>query len=135
MRCDVLDAAEVNGFAAAVAAWGGGLDLLVNNAGQGRVSTFGDTTDDAWREELELKFFSQILPIRAFRPHRGWGCGGHRHRRARPFPRIRRRPACAVGRDVGSGGRGGQPRPRGSCFSRRAPAPCSAAARAPACRA
>jgi NAD(P)-dependent dehydrogenase (short-subunit alcohol dehydrogenase family) len=68
MRCDVLDAAEVNGFAAAVAAWGGGLDLLVNNAGQGRVSTFGETTDAAWREELDLKFFSQILPIRAFRP-------------------------------------------------------------------
>ena len=33
-----------------------------------RVSTFAETTDDAWREELELKFFSQILPIRAFRP-------------------------------------------------------------------
>lgn len=68
MRCDVLDAAQVNAFAAAVAEWGGRLDLLVNNAGQGRVSTFGDTTDAAWREELELKFFSQILPIRAFRP-------------------------------------------------------------------
>jgi len=67
MRCDVLDADQMNAFAAAVAAWGGGLDLLVNNAGQGRVSTFGDTTDAAWREELELKFFSQILPIRAFR--------------------------------------------------------------------
>ncbi len=68
MRCDVLDAVQVNAFAAAVAEWGGGLDLLVNNAGQGRVSTFGETTDAAWREELELKFFSQILPIRAFRP-------------------------------------------------------------------
>lgn len=68
-RCDVLDAAAVAGFAADVAAWGGGaLDLLVNNAGQGRVSTFGDTTDQAWKDELDLKFFSQILPIRAFRP-------------------------------------------------------------------
>ena len=47
--------------------WSGGrVDLLVNNAGQGRVSTFADTTDAQWREELELKFFSQILPIRAF---------------------------------------------------------------------
>ena len=52
-----------------VANWGGGrLDLLVNNAGQGRVSTFEATTDAQWREELELKFFSQILPFRAFRP-------------------------------------------------------------------
>ena len=48
--------------------WAGRLDLLVNNAGQGRVSTFDDTTDAQWREELDLKFFSQILPIRAFRP-------------------------------------------------------------------
>ena len=31
-------------------------------------STFASTTDAQWREELELKFFSQILPVRAFRP-------------------------------------------------------------------
>lgn len=68
-RCDVLDAAAVNAFAAKVADWGQGrVDLLVNNAGQGRVSTFASTTDAQWREELDLKFFSQIVPIRAFRP-------------------------------------------------------------------
>jgi NAD(P)-dependent dehydrogenase (short-subunit alcohol dehydrogenase family) len=67
-RCDVLDAEAVTGFARNVAEWsGGGIDLLVNNAGQGRVSTFSDTSDAQWREELELKFFSQILPIRGFR--------------------------------------------------------------------
>src|SRR5581483_1037188 len=59
----------VASFAAKVADWSGGqVDLLVNNAGQGRVSTFADTTDAQWRDELELKFFSQILPIRAFQP-------------------------------------------------------------------
>ncbi|MFT8242925.1 SDR family oxidoreductase [Roseomonas sp. BN140053] len=68
-RCDVLRREEVEAFAAAVAEWGGGaLDLLVNNAGQGRVSTFAETTDAAWYEELELKFFSQVLPLRAFKP-------------------------------------------------------------------
>lgn len=67
--CDVLNGDAVDAFARKVAAWGGGkLDLLVNNAGQGRVSTFTDTTDAQWRDELDLKFFSQILPIRAFRP-------------------------------------------------------------------
>jgi NAD(P)-dependent dehydrogenase (short-subunit alcohol dehydrogenase family) len=40
----------------------------VNNAGGGRVSTFADTDDASWRQELELKFFSQIFPIRAFKP-------------------------------------------------------------------
>jgi len=67
--CNVLDAAAVGDFAQKVAQWSGGrVDLLVNNAGQGRVSTFANTTDAQWREELELKFFSQILPIRAFLP-------------------------------------------------------------------
>jgi NAD(P)-dependent dehydrogenase (short-subunit alcohol dehydrogenase family) len=66
--CDVLDAAEMERFAAAVASRFGAADVLVNNAGQGRVSTFADTTDDAWREELELKFFSIIRPTRAFLP-------------------------------------------------------------------
>lgn len=67
-RCDVLDGAQVAGFAEAVRGWRGRCDLLVNNAGQGRVSTFAETTDEAWREELELKFFSQIRPLRAFLP-------------------------------------------------------------------
>jgi NAD(P)-dependent dehydrogenase (short-subunit alcohol dehydrogenase family) len=67
--CNVLDAAAVSVFAQKVATWSGGhVDLLVNNAGQGRVSTFANTTDAQWREELDLKFFSQILPIRALLP-------------------------------------------------------------------
>jgi NAD(P)-dependent dehydrogenase (short-subunit alcohol dehydrogenase family) len=67
-RCDVLDKDAVTGFAAAVERWIGRCDILVNNAGQARMSTFADTTDEAWREELELKFFSQIYPVRAFKP-------------------------------------------------------------------
>jgi NAD(P)-dependent dehydrogenase (short-subunit alcohol dehydrogenase family) len=65
--CDVLDKDAVGRFAAAVEQWMGRCDILVNNAGQARMSTFADTTDEAWREELELKFFSQIHPIRAFK--------------------------------------------------------------------
>jgi NAD(P)-dependent dehydrogenase (short-subunit alcohol dehydrogenase family) len=68
VRCDVLDKAAVGRFAAAVEQWVGRCDVLINNAGQARMSTFADTSDEAWREELELKFFSQIYPIRAFKP-------------------------------------------------------------------
>jgi NAD(P)-dependent dehydrogenase (short-subunit alcohol dehydrogenase family) len=68
VRCDVLDKDAVGRFAAAVGQWAGRCDILVNNAGQARMSTFADTTDAAWREELELKFFSQIHPVRAFKP-------------------------------------------------------------------
>ena len=64
----VLDAGAVAEFAAAVTARFGRCDLLVNNAGQGRVSTFAETSDADWRDEFELKLFSQIHPIRAFLP-------------------------------------------------------------------
>jgi NAD(P)-dependent dehydrogenase (short-subunit alcohol dehydrogenase family) len=66
--CDVLDAAAVKAFAAASQAALGPASMLVNNAGQGRVSTFADTEDAAWMDELHLKFFSVIHPTRAFLP-------------------------------------------------------------------
>ena len=66
--CNVLDKDAVGRFAHAGEQWMGRCDILVNNAGQARMSTFADTTDEAWREELELKFFSQIHPVRAFKP-------------------------------------------------------------------
>ena len=66
--CDVLDAASVKAFAAGVESELGAASMLVNNAGQGRVSTFADTDDRAWTDELHLKFFSVINPTRAFMP-------------------------------------------------------------------
>jgi len=68
-RCDVLNAADVEALAGSVTAQFGRVDILINNAGQARMSTFADTDDDAWRAELELKFFSIIRPTRAFLPH------------------------------------------------------------------
>lgn len=64
----VLDEEAVNGFAAQVRNRFGRCNLLVNNAGQGRISTFEDTSDDDWRAEYELKLFSQVRPLRAFLP-------------------------------------------------------------------
>ena len=56
-RCDVLDKDQVEAFATTVQEQFGGADILINNAGQARLSTFSNTSDDDWREELELKFF------------------------------------------------------------------------------
>ena len=68
-QCDVLDKRQVEKFASAVYKNYGSIDFLVNNAGRGRVATFAETTDDDWREELTLKFFSIIYPTRAFSPY------------------------------------------------------------------
>ena len=67
-RCDVTREDDVQALAQAVQSRFGKLDVLVNNAGQGRMTTFATTTDEQWREELDLKFFSQIRPVRAFAP-------------------------------------------------------------------
>jgi NAD(P)-dependent dehydrogenase (short-subunit alcohol dehydrogenase family) len=65
-KASVLDSGAMFEFAKTISAHFGNIDILVNNAGQGRVSTFSETSDEDWREELDLKFFSQIYPIRAF---------------------------------------------------------------------
>lgn len=64
----VLDEGAVRSFAGEVRARFGACDALITNAGQGRVSTFATTSDADWREELDLKLFSQLYPIRAFEP-------------------------------------------------------------------
>ena len=66
--CDVLDADALARFRAQVEDRFGATDILVNNAGRARMSSFADTDDTAWREELELKFFGLIHPTRAFLP-------------------------------------------------------------------
>ena len=65
-RCDVLNEAEVQAFADAVATRFGGADMLINNAGQGYVAHFADTPREAWLHEAELKLFGVINPVKAF---------------------------------------------------------------------
>ncbi|MEE2746315.1 MAG: SDR family oxidoreductase [Pseudomonadota bacterium] len=68
LQCDVLNKAHVESFSKAVEDHFGGTDMLINNAGQARLSTFSSTSDEEWRDELELKFFSIINTSRAFVP-------------------------------------------------------------------
>ncbi len=64
--CDVLDPAQVDRFRDGIVERFGAVDVLINNAGQSRRSTFADTSDQDWRDEFELKFFGVIHPVRAF---------------------------------------------------------------------
>ncbi|MAK90129.1 MAG: short chain dehydrogenase [Oleibacter sp.] len=64
--CDVLKAEDVEAFAAQVKEQLGNTDCLINNAGQGRVSGFDNTSDEDWMAETGLKLFGVIRPVRAF---------------------------------------------------------------------
>ncbi|MGH1491124.1 MAG: SDR family oxidoreductase [Acidimicrobiales bacterium] len=69
VSADVLDADQITGFFDQVVEHWGAVDGLVNNAGQSRMSTYATTTDEQWREELDLKFFGLLRPTRAAEPH------------------------------------------------------------------
>ncbi len=62
---DVLDQAQTTSLVALAEQTYGGVDLLVNNAGRSLMSSFRETTDEQWRDELDLKFFGVINPLRA----------------------------------------------------------------------
>ena len=64
--CDVLNKDSVQSFADSVIARFGQVDMLINNAGQGKVSSFEETTDQEWMDEVQLKYFSVIHPVKAF---------------------------------------------------------------------
>ena len=67
VACDVTDPVQVAAFRDRVAARFGRADILIANAGQARRGGFDDLADDEWRAELDLKFFSVLHPVRAFR--------------------------------------------------------------------
>ncbi|MFK4688077.1 SDR family oxidoreductase [Streptomyces pristinaespiralis] len=67
--CDVRDAAAVRGFVWRAAEEFGGIDGLVNNAGQSRMKGLEESTAEDWRDELELKFAGVLNPVHAARPY------------------------------------------------------------------
>lgn len=66
--CDVLDTVQTAAFADAAEQVVGPIDMLINNVGRGRVSTFADIDDVAWTQELHLEFSSVIHSTHAFMP-------------------------------------------------------------------
>ena len=73
---DVVEQAAATAFVDAAATHFGRLDVLVNNAGASRVASFAETSLEAWRQELDLKFFGLIHPLRAAIPHLKAAGGG-----------------------------------------------------------
>ena len=68
LSCDVRDPAAVAALVAAAAERFGGLDGLVNNAGQSRMKARAEATLDDWRDELDLKFAGVLNTVEAALP-------------------------------------------------------------------
>lgn len=67
--CDIRDADATHAFARRIADTFGGIDGLVNNAGQSRMKALDEATAEDWRDELELKFSGVLNPLDAARPY------------------------------------------------------------------
>jgi NAD(P)-dependent dehydrogenase (short-subunit alcohol dehydrogenase family) len=67
--CDVTDEGQVQQFRDDVVdRFGPSVTALVCNAGQAKEGNFFTNSEADWADELRLKFFSYIYPIRAFVP-------------------------------------------------------------------
>lgn len=69
MPADVLNKVSITTFIDRAAAHFGGIDMLINNAGQGKVADFAMTEDEDWLSEVTLKYFGVLNPIKAARPY------------------------------------------------------------------
>jgi NAD(P)-dependent dehydrogenase (short-subunit alcohol dehydrogenase family) len=65
---DATNQSDMDRLAHSVRAQQGRLDILINNAGEGKRGTFASTLDKEWEDELHSKFFSVIRPTRSFLP-------------------------------------------------------------------
>jgi NAD(P)-dependent dehydrogenase (short-subunit alcohol dehydrogenase family) len=67
--CDVTSKDDVNTFINGAAANFGGIDILVNAAGQSVMGYFFDVTDEQWEQQIQLKYFAIIYTIKAVHPY------------------------------------------------------------------
>lgn len=66
--CDVLDPEATRAFVTGAAERFGGIDGVVNNAGRSLLARWAETSDEQWRDEIELKLFGVLRPVRAALP-------------------------------------------------------------------
>ncbi|MFL6554969.1 MAG: SDR family NAD(P)-dependent oxidoreductase [Bacillus sp. (in: firmicutes)] len=66
--CDVTNKNEVDEFISGAASFFGGIDILVNAAGQSVMGHFFDVTDEQWQQQIQLKYFAVIYAIKSVHP-------------------------------------------------------------------
>ena len=104
VECDVADHAQLRSLVDDAVAWGGRLDIVVNNAGVSMItSAFQDEAEfeENWARTLDVNLTSHARLIRLALPHlmdSGEGEWSTSHRPSRSWPRVgswrtpRRRP-------------------------------------------
>jgi NAD(P)-dependent dehydrogenase (short-subunit alcohol dehydrogenase family) len=76
VKADVTKSDEIQELVGKAVSNFGGVDILVNNAGRAQLGNFEKLTDDAWKEDLEVKLFSMIRCSRSVIPfmlRQKWG--------------------------------------------------------------
>jgi NAD(P)-dependent dehydrogenase (short-subunit alcohol dehydrogenase family) len=68
MACDVTKPGDITNFAAATLRELGGVDILINNAGEGSGETIMDAPDERWQQFMDLLLMSAVRMSRAFVP-------------------------------------------------------------------
>ena len=69
LACDVSDEVAVRAAVAAVAKWGGGIDVLANVAGTGGSVRFDDLSAEQWQRTLAVNLSGTYLTSQAALPH------------------------------------------------------------------
>lgn len=67
--CDLTDPASITAWVSSAAAWGGGIDALVVNAGGPPALALKDASDAQWQAAFDLTVMSAVRLIRAALPH------------------------------------------------------------------
>ncbi|HUB42149.1 MAG TPA: SDR family oxidoreductase [Streptosporangiaceae bacterium] len=73
---DVSSAADIHAVVEATAERFGGIDILVNNSGGPRIGSFGNLTDEDWRQAFEVVTLNFVRFVRDVLPYmraRHWG--------------------------------------------------------------
>lgn len=68
IRADITDGAAVEAMAATVIDQFGRIDILVNNAGVMHLAPFVESSEEAWRAEMEVNVFGTLRVTRAVLP-------------------------------------------------------------------
>jgi len=66
IRLDVTDLGSIDQFKSAVLAKNGGVDIVVNVAGWGKIEPFMENTPDFWRKVIDLNLMGPVAVTRAF---------------------------------------------------------------------